>query len=137
MKPLNYGEHGPPYLVNGLVLTKGYAPNEGRYWAVYTLANWHGDGDASFKTQTQKEALQRIRWETRKPRFRLQDFRLETYDERSVLLSALTMYRAHHAELFDGEKRALETVTLRLSRTECQPGGCQYCDGGHDAYDNN
>lgn len=62
----------------------------------------------------------------------LGDFRLESYEERSVLLSALDLLRAYRPEDYNTAIR--EALALRLSRTKCQPGGCEYCDA--DAYAN-
>jgi hypothetical protein len=54
---------------------------------------------------------------------RLEDFRLVNYEERSRLLSALDLYRKQW-----GSDEELDALVLRLSRTECQPGGCEYCN---------
>lgn len=54
----------------------------------------------------------------------LNEFHLESYDERSALQYALDMLDMtrvpHYAD-------AVAALKLRLSRTECQPGGCSYC----------
>jgi hypothetical protein len=56
---------------------------------------------------------------------KLDEFRLETYDERSVLSTALKVYQHR----YPGDNKATVTALLiRLSRTECQEGGCQYCN---------
>lgn len=57
---------------------------------------------------------------------KLEDFHLESYEERSVLIYALTRFREvldRHPEYKD----AVNALLLRVSRTECQPGGCSYC----------
>jgi hypothetical protein len=55
---------------------------------------------------------------------KLNEFRLETYDERSVLCTALQLYRNRYL----GDKATVHALLIRLSRTECQPGGCEYCN---------
>lgn len=56
---------------------------------------------------------------------KLNEFRLETFREREALQYALLKVRdgapAWHRE-------AIEALSARLSRTQCQPGGCQYCE---------
>jgi hypothetical protein len=47
---------------------------------------------------------------------RLEDFRLVNHEERSRLLSALSLYKSRW-----GEDEELLALVLRLSRTECQP----------------
>jgi hypothetical protein len=62
---------------------------------------------------------------------KLEEFRLESYDERSTLQHALTYLRSHDPDNF--YKPHVEALLTRLSRTECQPGGCSYCgDRGED-----
>lgn len=56
---------------------------------------------------------------------KLNEFRLETYEERSVLCTALQLYQDRYPGDNDATVRAL---LIRLSRTECQPGGCEYCN---------
>ena len=65
---------------------------------------------------------------------KLNEFRLETYDERFTLMCALDELRKRERNLDDRfyqniHKRSLEALALRLSRTQCQPGGCSFCDG--------
>jgi len=55
---------------------------------------------------------------------RLDEFRLETYDERFVLGIALDLYRARYPGL---HKEAVEALLTRVSRTQCQPSGCEHC----------
>lgn len=58
---------------------------------------------------------------------KLKDFRLENYEERSILQTALQLYK--HREGYDpAEWPIVEALALRLSRTECQPGGCEWCN---------
>lgn len=68
---------------------------------------------------------------------KLHEFRLLDYDERSMLQDALSMYKprleafakANKAHAFDKNRLArCEALLLRLSQTECQPGGCEYCN---------
>jgi len=54
---------------------------------------------------------------------KLKDFRLVNYEERSRLLSALDLYRQRW-----GRDEELDALVHRLSRTECQPGGCAMCN---------
>jgi hypothetical protein len=54
---------------------------------------------------------------------KLEDFRLLNYEERSRLLTALALYEARYSK--DEESDAL---IRRLSHTECQHGGCPYCN---------
>jgi len=55
---------------------------------------------------------------------KLNEFRLDTYDERSVLQYALELMRARHP---DDHPEIVNTLLVRLSRTQCQTGGCEYC----------
>lgn len=55
----------------------------------------------------------------------LDEFRLETYDERSLLITALQLLREERPYV-DADAR--DALLLRLSRTECQSGGCSYCN---------
>jgi hypothetical protein len=55
---------------------------------------------------------------------KLNEFRLDTYDERSVLQYALELLRAYRP---DNHPEIVNTLLVRLSRTQCQPGGCEYC----------
>lgn len=55
---------------------------------------------------------------------KLNEFHLESYDERSALGLALDLFDvARYPEY----KEAVAALKLRLSRTECQPGGCSIC----------
>jgi hypothetical protein len=58
---------------------------------------------------------------------KLNEFRLKTYAERAVLSTALQLYQARYAP-HGSERTTLKTLLQRLSRTECQPGGCPYCN---------
>ena len=63
---------------------------------------------------------------------KLHEFRLETYDERFTLmcaLDALSLARRQDKFFKQYHAPALEALKLRLSRTQCQPGGCEYCSG--------
>jgi hypothetical protein len=62
---------------------------------------------------------------------KLEDFRLESYDERQVILMALASYRDQVKDI-SSLAYALEDLELRLSRTQCQEGGCSYCGGPSD-----
>jgi len=55
---------------------------------------------------------------------KLEDFRLLSYDERSILGTALLLYRDRYPESYPA---IVEALSLRLSRTECQAGGCSMC----------
>jgi len=55
---------------------------------------------------------------------KLEEFRLESYDERMLLINALCYY-AH--KIMPGQEATLEALENRLSKTQCQPGGCEYC----------
>ena len=56
---------------------------------------------------------------------KLNDFRLETFDERSLLNYALASIER---DCPDWYRTALHALQLRISRTQCSPGGCEYCD---------
>ncbi len=57
---------------------------------------------------------------------KLDEFRLETYDERATLLHALSVLQSERLDHLT--KATAEALLLRLSRTQCQPGGCDYCE---------
>ena len=40
LTPLHAGEQGPPFLVNGLIVTRAYSPRWRRHWKVYTMSQW-------------------------------------------------------------------------------------------------
>lgn len=56
---------------------------------------------------------------------KLNEFKLETYDERSALQYALQLLRSERPD--NCYEIQVEALLLRLSRTQCQPGGCDYC----------
>jgi hypothetical protein len=56
---------------------------------------------------------------------KLNEFRLETYDERHVLQMAICLYRSWHPDMYS---EVADALAVRLSRTQCQPGGCEYCE---------
>ena len=56
---------------------------------------------------------------------KLDEFRLEDYAERHILQVALMLYRRHYVDM---DKEIVDALALRLSRTQCQPGGCEYCE---------
>jgi hypothetical protein len=60
---------------------------------------------------------------------KLDEFRLESYDERMVLVLALAYYQSRMPDMYP---EATEALAKRLSATECQPGGCPYCGGGRN-----
>jgi hypothetical protein len=60
---------------------------------------------------------------------KLEEFKLESYDERMVLVMALVYYQNHNPDMLP---EAVEALTKRLARTQCQPGGCPYCGGTDD-----
>ena len=64
---------------------------------------------------------------------KLNEFRLETYDERAALLYAITVMKAARPDYL--YTKEIDALALRLSRTECQPGGCSYCSGEPEDYD--
>jgi hypothetical protein len=57
---------------------------------------------------------------------KLEEFRLESYDERLVLVLALGYYQQRCPDMYPEAAKAL---AKRLSSTQCQLGGCQYCGG--------
>jgi len=61
---------------------------------------------------------------------KLEDFRLETYNERMAMQHALLRLRSDDPDSL--HKAAIDALLLRLSKTQCQPGGCQYCDGSQE-----
>ncbi len=56
---------------------------------------------------------------------KLSEFRLETYDERWVLIYALQVIRGENELPYQSE--TIDALLTRLSLTQCQSGGCQYC----------
>lgn len=62
---------------------------------------------------------------------KLEDFRLESYDERLVLMMALSHYHGR-LDCIEPLKKAMEALQIRLAQTQCQPGGCSLCGGGED-----
>lgn len=56
---------------------------------------------------------------------KLKDFHLESYDERFVLMLALGYLPKDTRQRYEDVVNALK---IRISRTECQPGGCEYCN---------
>lgn len=65
---------------------------------------------------------------------KLEDFRLESYDERALILNALMYYAAYRSDDIDLFKHgfALANLRERLAKTQCQPGGCSVCGDGDD-----
>jgi hypothetical protein len=59
---------------------------------------------------------------------KLNEFHLASYSERSVLATALHYFSADHLEMYPEYKTAVKDLLVRLSRTECQEGGCPYCN---------
>jgi hypothetical protein len=60
---------------------------------------------------------------------KLEDFRLETYEDREMLITGLELYRDRYkSRWLEKEKARVEALLLRLSRTECQHGGCAHCN---------
>jgi hypothetical protein len=51
-----------------------------------------------------------------------------SYAERSTLLTILTVARSEIASRYPDYLETLNTITMRVSRLECQPGGCPYCN---------
>jgi hypothetical protein len=51
-----------------------------------------------------------------------------SYEERSALLTVLALARAEVVFRDPKMLGTLEAITLRVSRLECQPGGCPYCN---------
>ena len=60
---------------------------------------------------------------------KLDEFRLESYDERAALQYALEVLKAERPDYL--YKSEVDALKVRLSRTQCQVGGCPYC-GGED-----
>ena len=58
---------------------------------------------------------------------KLEEFTLKSYDERQVLLLALTYWESHMADDWPNLAEALNALQLRVANTICQPGGCEYC----------
>jgi hypothetical protein len=56
---------------------------------------------------------------------KLDEFRLESYDERDALVVALVYYQAKRPDI---QPEAVEALLKRLTDTECQPGGCSICN---------
>jgi hypothetical protein len=63
---------------------------------------------------------------------KLDEFRLESYSERMVLVLALVYYQSRNPDMYPEDAEAL---AKRLSATECQPGGCSYCGGESRDYE--
>ena len=63
---------------------------------------------------------------------KLEEFRLETYAERSALQSALTLWKSKYPEL---ETEAVDTLLTRISQTQCMEGGCSLCGGPSDDWE--
>ncbi len=59
---------------------------------------------------------------------KLKEFRLDDYEERSLLIGALGCFRIHHPDSYYINNGAFDKLMQRLSQTECQPGGCSYCN---------
>lgn len=59
---------------------------------------------------------------------KLNEFHLDSYSERSVLQTALSYFQSERLEMYPEYKEAVENLMVRLSRTECQEGGCPYCN---------
>ena len=57
---------------------------------------------------------------------KLGEFRLKSYDERSMLQTAMYLFRDRYPD--SPHKGAIEDLLIRLSKTECQPGGCEICN---------
>lgn len=51
-----------------------------------------------------------------------------SYEERSALLSILSLARPKVSSRFPEYSEILRDITLRVSRLECQPGGCPHCN---------
>ena len=65
---------------------------------------------------------------------KLEDFRLQSYTERMVIMQAIAHYRERVA--FDSEYvKAIDDLGVRLSRTQCMEGGCEYCTDNPEDYD--
>jgi hypothetical protein len=56
---------------------------------------------------------------------KLDEFRLESYDDRHVLQMAIALYRDRYPDMY---RETVDALALRLSRTQCQPGGCDLCE---------
>lgn len=63
---------------------------------------------------------------------KLSDFRLQTYNEREALNYALLKLDGDCPEW---HRAALDALLTRLSRTQCQPGGCELCSDGVEGDD--
>jgi len=59
---------------------------------------------------------------------KLNEFHLESYSERSALQTALEYFRAERLKQYPEYQTAVQDLLVRLSRTECQEGGCPYCN---------
>jgi hypothetical protein len=59
---------------------------------------------------------------------RLEEFRLKSYKEREVLMLALTYFESYRSSDWPNLKEALDELQIRIARTQCQPGGCEYCE---------
>jgi len=56
---------------------------------------------------------------------KLDEFRLETYDDRHVLQMAIALYRSRYPDMY---RETVDALAVRLSRTQCRPGGCDLCE---------
>jgi hypothetical protein len=57
LQPLHQGEQGPPYLVNGFIVTRSYSPNTGRWWVVYSREQWFHGKVREFETKRKADAI--------------------------------------------------------------------------------
>ena len=51
-----------------------------------------------------------------------------SYEERSRLLTFLTLAGPEVHERYPEYVETFQAITQRISRLECQPGGCPYCN---------
>lgn len=51
-----------------------------------------------------------------------------SYAERSTFLTILSVAREEIASRYPEYVETLEAIAQRVSRLECQPGGCPYCN---------
>lgn len=63
---------------------------------------------------------------------KLEEFRLETYEERSVLQYALVILRARDPAVYKLYQQSVDTLLTRLSSTQCREGGCSFCGDEYD-----
>ena len=65
---------------------------------------------------------------------KLEDFRLESYTERMVIMQAIAYYFDRVSDMPEYAK-AIKDLEARLSAIQCMEGGCEYCTDNPEDYD--